>query len=182
MNDADRRIDDALESLVRVEASRDFAGQVRARIEAVDSSPARWPRVALACGAVLVVAATAVWLLRAPGTAPAPSLTTARATPPAVEPVPAPVPASVASPRPTQPAAAGRRPPSRPVRAATSPRSAVPDAVATDHEHALAPLASIDALEAEPIAPAALAMADQPIAPLTPIAPLDVADAIGGDR
>jgi hypothetical protein len=38
----------------------------------------------------------------------------------------------------------------------------------------------IDELDTEPIAPAALVMADQPIAPLTPIAPLDVADDIGG--
>jgi hypothetical protein len=170
----DDRIDDALKSLARVEASRGFAGQVRSRMEAGAGSPGRWPRAALACAAVLVVAVTAMWLMRAPAVAPAPSVTAARATPePAAAPVVPrdPMPSS----EPITPAAT-----SRGVRTASSPRRGAQDGIATDHERALAPLASIDALEAEPIAPAALVMADQPIAPLTPIAPLDVADDIGG--
>jgi hypothetical protein len=176
MNDADRRIDDALERLAKVEASRDFAARVRARIEDAAAAPSHWPRLALACAAVVVAAAAGIWLLRAPAVAPAPAATTARATPPAVESVPAPAAPPEARPL----VAADRRPPARPVRAASRPRGAESDALPADHERALAPLASIDSLAAEPIAPDALVMADQPLAPLTPIAPLDVADDIGG--
>ena len=171
----DDRIDEALRVVAGGEASRAFAAGVRARIEAGGAVAPRWPRVVMACAAVVVVVGTGMWLLRAPSVAPGLPATIARATPAAVDAV------TAAAPRqaPTPLVTAVGRPTLRLVRAVPSPR-AVPDDIVTDHERALAPLASIDALDAGPIAPAALVMADQPIAALPPIAPLDVAKDTGG--
>jgi hypothetical protein len=173
--DPDDRIDEALRAVARAEASRDFAARVRAQIDAPDTVPSRWPRVAMACAAVVLVAASAIWLLRSPAVAPAPTVTTARATPAEADSVAAPAPRL----DPTPLVASVHRPTARLVRAATIPR-AVPHNVATDHERALAPLASIDALDAGSIAPTPLVMANEPIAALPPIAPLDVANDLGG--
>lgn len=64
MHDADRRIDDALRGMVRVEASRDFAARVRARVEADGAGSRVWPRAGAVAALALVVVAAVVWVDR----------------------------------------------------------------------------------------------------------------------
>jgi hypothetical protein len=166
----DDRIDDALKSLARVEASREFAGQVRTRIEGAATGPARWPRAVWAGALVVLVAVVGAWLLQTPVVTPSSEVARARPAVPVVSDLRPP--AVVAEPAPRAPGTRGVRP--VPKRVAETPHRlrATPDPATSDHERALAPLAAIDELDAKPIAPGALVMADQVIAPLTPIAPL----------
>ena len=169
----DDRIDDALKSLARVEASRDFAGQVRARLEGAAMGPAWWPRAALAGALVVLVAVVGVWLVQTPAVTPSSEVARARPAVPDMPDMPdLPPPAVAAEPAPRAPETRGVRP--VPGRVAVSPprRRATPPPDTGDHERALAPLATIDELDTDSIAPGALALADRAIAPLTPIAPL----------
>lgn len=178
--DFDDRIDNALRAIARAGVSRDLARHVRARIEAGDEVRAAWwPRVATACGAVLVGGAALLWMRQAPPprvTQVAPATVASTAT------------ASVAS-APTREPLAGppdvaRRTAVSAVTASATPRKAA--TTASDHERALSPLASIDAIRLPSIAPDAMVVAEHVIAPLAPIAPLPavhewVADAERGE-
>lgn len=164
------RIDEALKALAHAEAPRDFAVQVRARLEAgAGVRVAGWPRLAAACVVVLATAATLVWLR---GTPTAPATQVAHTTAPGVV-TPSTSPRPVVDPRGAEHDVTARRsaPGARP-----APRARTQPAPTGDHERALAPLSPLDALALPSVAPDAMAIVDRVIAPLAPIAPLPVSE------
>lgn len=176
MDDADRRIDDALRGLVGVEASRDFGARVRARVEADGAGPRVWPRAAAVAALAFVALAAAVWVARPPDAPPSREIARQAAPPASLAPTARgeqrAVPRGGTFEAPAAPAVAratGRRAP------------AVPAAVRpADHERALDPLAPIETLLPSPIDVEAVALADLPLPPLASIAPLPLADDSGG--
>ena len=166
---SDDRIDEALRSIARAEASREFAAQVRVRIEGGDAvRGAWWPRIATTCAAVLLAAAVA-WLAREapressePGAKSAAAVVAARSR----------APASHLEPR------TRRQDVSRNTGVVSVARSAARVRTATlvpsDHERALEPLSPLDAISLPLVAPDAMVVVDHVIAPLAPIAPLSI--------
>jgi len=165
---SDDRIDETLRAIAHAEASRDFASQVRTRLEAREEAPEAWPQIAAACAAVLLVA-TFTWLMReAP---PEPSEQAARATAPAVLSPPQ-QPASQLESRPAPAASSRSFRGSRPWNSV--PRMATAISLTGDHDRALAALPPPDALSVPSIAPDAMVVVDHVIPPLAPIAPLSI--------
>jgi hypothetical protein len=159
-------IDDALKGMAHAEASRGFAARVRARIEAGEKVPvARWPRVATACAAVVLVAALAWWVREEPGSPH--QVATTVAPPGNVRPQ---APAPQLEPRTPRLDASGNTPVVDVARSVTRVRSMRP--TTSDHDRALPPLPLPDGLTVPSIAPDALVLSGQVVTPLAPIAPI----------
>jgi hypothetical protein len=167
----DDRIDTALRDIVRVEAPRDFAAHVCARIETGDARrQAWWPRMAAAAVAMLMVVAATWWLRETPvspdthvARTPAPEAATGSVSPAPRRDT------SVVSHE-----VARRRPASTAiVQVVGSPPAA------SDHDAALAALPLPDAISLSSVAADALVVVDHVIPPLAPIAPLSVHEMLG---
>jgi hypothetical protein len=168
-------IDETLKELARAEASRGFAARVRARIDAGEQARVAWPRVAVACVAMVLVAALGWWIQEEPR----PAQPVAQSAAPAAAAGP-----PVAAPR--------LEPRSRPLDTSAITRASHPVAraiatppAAADHDRALPSLTPLEALSVSPIAPDALVLGEQVVTPLAPIAPIstvrdEVADAERG--
>jgi hypothetical protein len=167
----DDRIDIALRDIAQVEAPRDFAGQVHARIETHDSGRrAWWPRMAAAAAAMLMLVAATWWLRETPvspdtyvARTPAPEIVTRPVGPTPRRDTPG-VPHEVARLRHASTAVAPI------VRSRPAPG---------DHDAALAALPLPDAISLTSVAPDALVVVDHVIAPLAPITPLSVREMLG---
>jgi len=166
------RLDLALKAVANAEASRDFASQVRARLESGEQvRTAWWPRVATACATVLI-AATLWWLRDTP---PLPTAHVAQPTAPVQT-------AQFVAPQREPRAQAQDVPGNTQVVHVAHPVARVRTArsMTSDHDRALEPLSALDAISMSSVAPDAMVVVDHVIAPLAPIAPLsDVHDAIG---
>jgi hypothetical protein len=176
MTDPEARIDAALRRIAGVHASDDLVGRVRRRIARGRPSPIRWrPVTVAAAGLLLLVAGLApLWRTPAPAVPPTAVLTRTPAGAGAGRSAPQPR----VDARAAQPGVAV----TRPRRRAVVPAS---QAMPHDHERALDPIISLDAIAAAPLAVPPLALEDRSPAPLSDISPLTVAgrsDEFGGDR
>ncbi len=159
-------LDDALKAVAHAEASRGFAAQVRARIEAGEEVPvARWPRVASACAAVVLVAALVWWVREDAGSPHQVAVTVA----PAGDVRPQ-APAPRLEPRTQRLHSTGSTAVVGGAQSVARVRATRPTTI--DHERALPPLPLLDVLSVPSIAPDALVLGEQVVTPLAPIAPI----------